>query len=49
MRIAVSACLVGENVTYRGDSNKNEKIIEILTITNFKEIINNRNIASNHN
>ncbi|MEE0966433.1 MAG: DUF523 domain-containing protein [Bacilli bacterium] len=30
MRIAVSACLVGENVTYRGDSNKNEKIIEIL-------------------
>ena len=26
-----------------------KKIIEILKITNFKEILNNRNIASNHN
>ena len=30
MIIAVSACLVGENVTYRGDSNRNEQVIEIL-------------------
>lgn len=30
MIIAVSACLVGENVTYRGDSNENSLIKDIL-------------------
>ena len=28
--IVVSACLLGENVTYRGDSNKNEELIQLL-------------------
>lgn len=31
MVIAVSACLLGENVTYRGDSNRSEELIQLLS------------------
>ena len=38
MKIMVSACLLGDNVKYNGENNKNHKLIEFLKKYNYEVI-----------